>query len=183
MMHYDRMRIYGSYGASHPIKKMPRGVPCSISGCEKSARGSGFCITHYARAKKFGNAGSAELMRRAQGEGSITETGYRKICVNGKYDFEHRVVMKVVLGRSLRKGEQIHHKDGDKLNNDPSNLELWSRYQPSGQRITDKVAAAVSLLKKYPEFLAEQGYALVERKDDNVINLSDAVRGILSEAA
>lgn len=34
----------------------------------------------------------------------------------------HRVVAEQMLGRPLRKGEIVHHIDGNKRNNDPSNL-------------------------------------------------------------
>lgn len=39
----------------------------------------------------------------------------------------HRVVMEQALGRPLAKGEIVHHRDGDKLNNDPSNLEVMTQ--------------------------------------------------------
>lgn len=29
-----------------------------------------------------------------------------------------------MLGRPLRRGEVVHHRDGNKLNNDPMNLEV-----------------------------------------------------------
>lgn len=38
--------------------------------------------------------------------------------------FQHRLVMECVLGRLLERHEQVHHKDHDRTNNDPSNLEL-----------------------------------------------------------
>lgn len=38
--------------------------------------------------------------------------------------FQHRLVMECVLGRLLEPGEQVHHKDHNRTNNDPSNLEL-----------------------------------------------------------
>jgi len=41
-----------------------------------------------------------------------------------RYVYLHRVVMENKLGRLLKKDEQVDHKDGDKANNDPSNLEL-----------------------------------------------------------
>ena len=39
---------------------------------------------------------------------------------------EHRVVAEKMLGRPLRKGEVVHHIDGDKRNNDPSNLWVFA---------------------------------------------------------
>ena len=43
--------------------------------------------------------------------------------INGQIN-EHRLVMAKKLGRPLRDGERPHHIDGNKGNNDPSNLEL-----------------------------------------------------------
>lgn len=43
---------------------------------------------------------------------------------NGKV-LEHRLVMESVLGRYLEPNEVVHHKDGNKRNNDPSNLEVY----------------------------------------------------------
>lgn len=38
--------------------------------------------------------------------------------------YEHREVMAQKLGRPLRSDEHVHHIDGDRSNNDPTNLEL-----------------------------------------------------------
>ncbi len=40
--------------------------------------------------------------------------------------FEHREVMEKALGRKLLCTEVIHHKDGNKLNNELSNLQLFA---------------------------------------------------------
>ena len=36
----------------------------------------------------------------------------------------HRLVAEEVLGRPLRAGEVVHHRDGDRTNNDPGNLQV-----------------------------------------------------------
>lgn len=41
-----------------------------------------------------------------------------------RYVYLHRAVMENKLGRYLKQNEQVDHKDGDKTNNSPSNLEL-----------------------------------------------------------
>jgi hypothetical protein len=64
-------------------------------------------------------------------------------------EFEHRLVMAEVLGRPLAADETVHHRNGDRLDNDPSNLELWSTAQPKGQRVRDKLEWARSFIDRY----------------------------------
>lgn len=49
-----------------------------------------------------------------------------KRCGSTVYVREHQQVMQDHLGRKLAKGEVVHHIDGDKANNDLSNLDLCS---------------------------------------------------------
>ena len=51
--------------------------------------------------------------------------GYKgKTYINGFYIYEHRLKMEIRLGRLLRAGEVVHHKDEDRLNNEDDNLIL-----------------------------------------------------------
>ena len=38
----------------------------------------------------------------------------------------HRVIAEQTIGRKLRPGELVHHRDGDKTNNSPENLVVCS---------------------------------------------------------
>jgi hypothetical protein len=88
---------------------------------------------------------------------------------NGVYRGEHVWLMEDILGRPLKRDaknrpiETVHHINGVKHDNRTAgplvdfrsgNLELWSNSHPSGQRVSDKVAWAVELLRLYaPERL------------------------------
>ena len=89
-----------------------------------------------------------------EARGWLNLEGYHLKSVEGKNVAVHRLVMEKKLGRKLLPHENVHHKNGQRADNDPGNLELWSTSQPAGQRVEDKIAWCKAFLAQYGDFKA-----------------------------
>lgn len=85
-------------------------------------------------------------MRGTSGREKATGGGYRLVYApnhpNARADgtvAEHRLIMERLLGRFLERHERVHHRNGDRADNRPTNLELWKvgAKDPAGVRAED----------------------------------------------
>jgi hypothetical protein len=152
--HYQRFKKYGD----------PRGVErpseCTVEGCDRPVCGHGLCSMHYQRQRAHGEVGPAEPFsqdevgqRRRRQEWYQDADGYIYTSRRGRKVGQHRIVMEQLLGRQLRGFENVHHKNGNRADNSPGNLELWVKPQPSGQRPED---LAAWVCENYPEMVAAE---------------------------
>jgi hypothetical protein len=143
--HADRLRVYGTIDG--------RLCACGV----RAVSGVDLCREHYiadvTRRIGLGERPALSGLRRA----SVTENrngqGYVQFKVVDVTILEHRAVMERVIGRPLRPFETAHHKNGIRHDNRPSNLELWTRPQPAGQRPEDLVDW---VLEFYPDLVRKR---------------------------
>lgn len=137
-----------------PIRPFWGDTPCSVEGCEKVVKTKGLCNGHYLR-KKQGRPVNTPLRgygvhRRKTKDGYVQLWSANLPGRDGRgYIYEHRHVMSEMIGRPLKPGETVHHRNGKRDDNRPENLELWVSSHPGGQRVDELVSWAKEILSEY----------------------------------
>ena len=158
--HYDRWRHHGDPLGGHKVtNRYAEDSVCIADGCTRKQRARQLCIKHYQSWQTYGDANKAKYRWAECTEGwKIGKDGYRwmtrpkhHMASSNGVVYEHRVVMAEFLGRLLKKGENVHHKNGIRSDNRIENLELWISHQPAGQRIEDLVSWARNIISEYGE--------------------------------
>ena len=107
---------------------------CLIDGCtnDTSKGARGMCGMHAQRMRRHGDPSyitPEELRRKNNRDAQLRRKNdakpetYRKL--HGRH--EHRVIAEQMLGRPLKSNEVVHHIDGNKHNNQPSNLQVMTQ--------------------------------------------------------
>ncbi len=131
-MDYPKAKLKEMY-KSMSFKQMARKLNCSSATvwkyCKKygiKSRPVGKTIGDVWNKGLKGWAGIGKDHPNFRGGKNIATNGYVRTLVEGTgaYELEHRKVMEDFLGRKLSSEESVHHKDGDRENNEIRNLEL-----------------------------------------------------------
>lgn len=119
---------------------------CVIAGCSKPPKARGLCGNHYATAHRHGVLDQYRYQSN-RGEPFINHHGYRVVHRPGHplankqgHVLEHRLVAWETFG-PFDPSRHVHHIDENKLNNDPSNLEVLTPSAHMTEHTSERIRA------------------------------------------
>lgn len=99
----------------------------------KALNPNGYAYKDFSKSSEFLHTHNAEFNKhrmtpavRWKIRKAHLNTGTGKTYTKFLSRHEHRVVAELMLGRALKPGEVVHHIDGNKRNNNPDNLMVFS---------------------------------------------------------
>lgn len=96
-------------------------MTCCVQGCSVANYGNQpHCNKHYQRVRRNGDALAAK--RAPNGTGRITRFGRRAFNRTDGQHYEHVEIVERALGRRIKAPIEVHHFNGNKLDNRPENL-------------------------------------------------------------
>lgn len=131
-LHADLVLQMSEAGCS--LSEIGRAVKTKKEEVKKFLERNGIVKTYDSGSANIGERHYAWKGRLVDKDGYILIhcKGHPNARKHTHYVFEHRLVTEEVLGRTLLPTEVVHHKDGNKQNNDPSNLQL---FQSNGEHL------------------------------------------------
>ena len=183
--HLERFRKYGDPLAGGRFRTKQHGE-CEVPGCSDKQSTKNLCGRHAQRlrvhgdvnftkqSKEYGSGkdwyiGKDGYVLRWAGKDHPNATGHGNL-------YQHRDVMASILKRPLQSNENVHHVNGDRSDNRTENLELWTKGQPVGQRVEDKVLSAARLIiMSYGD--AQKVTRNLAEFDQTMASLANTLRG------
>lgn len=134
---------------------------CDVDGCQKPIYARRKCQLHYMRTLReypLDAERPGQLWQRRPAPGGyirltvpVNTPGCIRPSSRSKVGtmLEHRYVMQCHVGRPLLRKETVHHKDGNRENNDLENLELRSGAHGQGINIIDGIESSLWWIGRY----------------------------------
>jgi hypothetical protein len=153
--------------AKEQVKKR---TSLTCKGCGESQRIPKHKFETIVSPKNFFCKKCIQAGKRSFGNKYVDDNGYVRMRIGKQYPtakksgeiLEHRYVMEQKLGRFLKPGEYIHHKNSIRTDNRPENLELWTTKHAKGKRVEDVVAYCLEMLKLYAPQLLKQESKMIQ---------------------
>lgn len=106
---------------------------------------------------------------------------YKAIKINGIKKDYHRLLVQQQAGRELGRNEVVHHKDGNKFNNNLDNLELTSLSEHSREHSRHTLNSARLTVRDIPAIRAIGKMGLSNRQIGWLFGVAkETIRDVLS---